>query len=151
MSSLNKIFLIGHLGDDPEVRHTAAGEAVATMRLATAERWKDKATGEQHEQTQWHRVVVRRHLAELARDDLNKGAQVFVEGRIRTRKWQARNGDTRYITEVEAVQLEILGERDMSPRVHVEKRPTPPEARRHMATRGAAGIQSPWSGEDPPF
>lgn len=151
MSSINKVFLIGHLGDDPEVRHTAAGEAVSTMRLATSDRSRDKVTGEQREQAQWHRVVMYRRLAELARDHLKKGAQVYVEGRIRTRKWQDRSGEARYVTEVEALQLQMLGDREASPRIDVERLPTPPEAEARVGARPSAGIQSPWSDEDPPF
>lgn len=112
MASLNKVLLIGHLGADPEVRYTTSGDAVCNIRLATSDTWKDKATGEQKEATEWHRIVFYRRLAEIAAQYLKKGSQVYIEGRIRTRKWQDKDGQDRYTTEVEATEMKMLGRRD---------------------------------------
>ena len=97
---LNKVTLIGNLGADPEVRHMPSGGAVTTIRLATTRQWKDKQTGERKESTEWHRVVFFNRLAEIAGEYLKKGGQVYVEGRLRTRKWQAQDGQDRYTTEI---------------------------------------------------
>lgn len=105
---VNKVILIGHLGADPEVRHTAGGEAVATLRLATSESWKDKASGEARERTEWHRVVLWRRLGEIAGEYLRKGARVYIEGKLETRRWQAQDGSDRYTTEIIARDLQML-------------------------------------------
>jgi single-strand DNA-binding protein len=109
MASINKAILIGNLGADPEVRTTAAGETICTLRLATTDKWKDKQTGEAREETEWHRVVLYRRLAEIARDYLRKGSPVYVEGRLRTRKWQDKEGKDRYTTEIEGGEMQMLG------------------------------------------
>jgi single-strand DNA-binding protein len=109
MASVNKVILVGNLGADPEMRSTAGGDAVCTLRLATSEQWKDKASGETREATEWHRVVLFRRLAEVAGQYLKKGSPVFIEGRIRTRKWQDKDGHDRYTTEVEASEMKMLG------------------------------------------
>ena len=111
MASLNKVQLIGNLGADPETRYMPNGDAVANIRLATTESWKDKASGEKKEITEWHRVVFYRKLAEIVDQYLKKGAQVYVEGRIRTRKWQDKEGQERYTTEIEAIEMQMLGGR----------------------------------------
>ena len=108
MSSLNKVLLIGRLGRDPEVRFTAAGDAVCALNVATSERFKDKS-GEQRETTEWHRVVLYRRQAEVARDYLKKGALVFLEGSLKTRKWTDKAGQERYTTEIEAREMKMLG------------------------------------------
>ena len=109
MASINKVILIGNLGADPDLRATASGEAVCSLRLATTEKWKDKSTGEPREATEWHRVVLYRRLAEIAGDFLRKGSSVCIEGRLRTRKWQDKEGNERYTTEIEASELHLLG------------------------------------------
>ena len=109
MASLCKVMLIGHLGADPETRFMPNGDAVANIRLATTESWKDKATGEKKEITEWHRVVFFRKLAEIVGQYLKKGSAVYVEGRIRTRKWQDKEGQERYTTEIEANEMQMLG------------------------------------------
>lgn len=109
MASINKVILIGNLGADPEVRHTANGDAICNLRLATSENWKDKSSGEKRELTEWHRVVMYRKLAEIAEQYLKKGSQIYVEGRIRTRKWQDKEGQDHYTTEVEANEMTMLG------------------------------------------
>ncbi len=111
MASVNKVILLGNLGADPETRYMPNGEAVANIRLATTESWKDKASGEKKEITEWHRVVFYRKLAEIVGQYLKKGASVYVEGRIRTRKWQDKEGQERYTTEIEANEMQMLGGR----------------------------------------
>jgi len=112
MASLNKVILIGNLGADPETRYTTSGDAVCNIRLATTDSWRDKASGEQREATEWHRVVFYRRLAEIAGQYLKKGSQVYIEGRIKTRKWQDKDGQERYTTEVEATEMKMLGRRE---------------------------------------
>ena len=109
MASVNKVILVGNLGADPEMRATTGGDPVCNLRLATSEQWKDKATGEAKETTEWHRVVLFRRLAEVAGQFLHKGASVYIEGRLKTRKWQDKDGQDRYTTEVEASELRMLG------------------------------------------
>lgn len=108
---VNKVTLIGNLGADPEVRYTSSGSAVANIRLATAEAWRDKESGEQQERTEWHRVVFFSRLAEIVGEYLKKGSQVYIEGRIQTRKWQDRDGNDRYTTEIVANEMQMLGGR----------------------------------------
>lgn len=111
MASVNKVILVGNLGADPETRYLPNGDAVANIRLATTESWKDKASGEKREITEWHRVVFYRKLAEIVGQYLKKGSAVYVEGRIRTRKWQDKEGQERYTTEIEASEMQMLGGR----------------------------------------
>jgi single-strand DNA-binding protein len=108
---LNKVMLIGRLGADPEVRFMPSGGSVATIRLATSRRWKDKQTGERKEETEWHRVVFFSRLAEIVGEYLKKGSQVYVEGRIRTQKWQGQDGQDRYTTEIVAFAMNMLDSR----------------------------------------
>ena len=108
MASLNKIMLIGNLGKEPEIRVTASGQTVANFSLATKEQFKNKS-GEREERTEWHSIVVWGRLAEIARDYLHKGKQVYIEGRLQTRKWQDKNGQDRYTTEVVAELMQMLG------------------------------------------
>lgn len=109
MASLNQVQLIGNLGADPETRVTGSGDSVCNIRLATTDSWKDKATGEQKESTEWHRVVFYRRLAEIAGQYLKKGSQVFIQGRIKTRKWTDKDGVEKYTTEIEATEMKMLG------------------------------------------
>lgn|SRR5690606_20488128 len=113
MASLNRATLIGNLGKDPEVRYTAEGAAVCSVSIATTNQWKDKATGERREETEWHRVVFYGRLAEIAGEYLRKGRTVFVEGRLKTRKWQDADTSTdRYTTEIIGDQMQMLGGRE---------------------------------------
>jgi single-strand DNA-binding protein len=111
MASVNKAILVGNLGADPEVRYLPSGDAVANTRLATTDRYKDKASGEFKETTEWHRVSFFGRLAEIVSEHLKKGSSVYIEGRIRTRKWQAQDGTDRYSTEIVADQMQMLGGR----------------------------------------
>ena len=111
MASVNKVILVGNLGADPDVRYMPNGDQVTTVRLATTESWKDKNSGEKREITEWHRVVFYRKLAEIVGQYSKKGSQLYVEGRIRTRKWQDKDGQDRYTTEIEGLELQMLGSR----------------------------------------
>ena len=111
MASVNKVILVGNLGADPETRYMPNGDAVCNIRLATTESWKDKASGERKEITEWHRVVFYRRLAEIVEKYLKKGSAVYIEGRIRTRKWQDKEGQDRYSTEIHADNMLMLGGR----------------------------------------
>jgi len=114
---INRVILIGNLGQDPETRQTTAGKTVTNLRVATSDSWKDKQTGEQREQTEWHSVVMFDRLAEIAAEYLRKGSQVYLEGKLRTRKWQDKDGNDRWTTEVHANEMQMLGGRrdDTSP------------------------------------
>jgi single-strand DNA-binding protein len=111
MASVNKVILVGNLGADPEVRYLPSGDAVANIRLATTDRYKDKASGDYKEVTEWHRVNFFGRLAEIVSEYLKKGSSVYIEGRIRTRKWQDQAGQDRYSTEIMADQMQMLGGR----------------------------------------
>lgn len=108
---VNKAIIVGTLGQDPEMRYTANGSAVANISVATNESWKDKATGEAQERTEWHRIVMFGKLAEIAQQYLKKGSQAYFEGRIQTRKWQDNSGNDRYSTEIVANEMQMLGGR----------------------------------------
>ena len=111
MSSVNKVILIGNLGKDPEIRSFSNGDQVANVSLATTDKWKDKATGEQREHTEWHRLQFTGRLAEIAGQYLKKGSQIYVEGSIRTRKWQDQSGQDKYSTEIRVDSMQMLGGR----------------------------------------
>lgn len=108
---INKVILVGNLGQDPEVRYMPSGGAVTNIRVATSESWKDKQSGDQQERTEWHSVAFFGRLAEVAGEYLKKGSQVYVEGKLRTRKWQDKQGNDRYTTEVIANEMQMLGSR----------------------------------------
>lgn len=112
MASVNKVILVGHLGKDPEVRYMPNGDQVTNITVATSEQWTDKATNEKKEATEWHRIVFFRKLAEIAGQYLKKGSQVYIEGKLKTRKWQAQDGTDRYTTEIQADELKMLGKRE---------------------------------------
>jgi single-strand DNA-binding protein len=141
MSSVNKVILIGNLGKDPEVRYAPSGSAIANITLATSRSWKDKTSGERQEETEWHRVVFFDKLAEVVGQHLKKGSKVYVEGRLKTRKWADKDGVEKYTTEVMAGELTMLGDRatqDGSPAQ--SKAPAPPPAATHHArSRAASG------------
>ena len=108
---INKAIIVGNLGRDPEVRYTANGNAIANITVATTESWKDKQSGERQEKTEWHRVVFFGRLAEIAGEYLKKGSQVYIEGRLQTRKWEDKSGQERYTTEIVASEMQMLGSR----------------------------------------
>jgi single-strand DNA-binding protein len=108
---INKVILVGNLGADPETRYMPSGTAVTNLSVATSESWKDKQTGEQNERTEWHKVVMFDRLAEIAAEYLRKGSQVYIEGKLQTRKWQDRDGNDRWTTEIRANEMQMLGGR----------------------------------------
>jgi single-strand DNA-binding protein len=115
---INKVILVGNLGQDPEIRYTADGRPIATFSIATSETWKDKNSGERREKTEWHRVVVFGKLAEICGQYLAKGRQVYIEGKLQTRKWQGQDGQDRYTTEIVVDQrgsMQMLGNREGGP------------------------------------
>jgi len=136
MASVNKVIIVGNLGRDPETRYMPSGEAVTSVSIATTEKWKDKASGEQREATEWHRVNFFGRLAEVADEYLKKGSQVYVEGSLRTRKWQDKDtGKDRYSTEIRADVLKMLGarpsggdDREAEPERKPETKPAPQAA-----------------------
>lgn len=112
---VNKVILLGNLGADPEKRETPTGMTITTLRLATSEQWTDKQSGEKRENTEWHRVVLFGRLGEIAAQYLSKGSQVYIEGRIQTRKWQGQDGQDRYTTEIVASDMQLVGGRGGAP------------------------------------
>jgi len=111
MASVNKVIIVGNLGADPETRYTPGGDAITNIRVATTDKWKDKASGEMKEATEWHRIAFFGRLAEVAGEYLKKGSQVYIEGSLRTRKWQDKDGQDKYMTEIVANQMQMLGSR----------------------------------------
>ena len=149
MASVNKVILVGNLGKDPETRYMPNGDAVCNITVATTDSWKDKSTGEKNEATEWHRVVLYRKLAEIASQYLRKGSQVYIEGRIRTRKWQDKDGQDRYSTEIEANEMTMLGSK-------AQTGTTGPSAKPDQAWEddfGVNGTKKPasWVDDDIPF
>jgi len=132
---INKVILVGNLGKDPEVRYSPNGGAVTNITVATSESWKDKNTGEKQEKTEWHRVVFFGKLAEIAGEYLKKGSQVYLEGRLQTRKWQDKEGKDRYTTEIVAGEMQMLGSR--------EGRGGPPSDFDQSADEGRSGSRAP--------
>jgi single-strand DNA-binding protein len=112
MASVNKVIIVGNLGADPETRYMPSGEAVTNVRVATTDRWKDKGSGEMKEATEWHRIAFFGRLAEISGEYLKKGSQIYVEGKLRTRKWQDKDGNDRYSTEIIGDTMQMLGRRE---------------------------------------
>ena len=153
MASVNKVILVGNLGRDPEMRSFPSGDQVANVTLATTDKWKDKQSGEMREHTEWHRLVFNGRLAEIAGQYLRKGSQVYVEGSIRTRKWQDQSGQDRYATEVRVDQMQMLGGRQdadsgerQPSRAAPARSPAPPRA---PAPRQGSGFDD--MDDDSPF
>lgn len=128
MASLNKTQLIGNLGADPEVRYMPDGTPTASVTIATTDTWKDKATGEQKEKTEWHRVVFFKGLAKVAGEYLKKGSQIYVEGKLRTRKWTDKDGIDRYTTEIVGREMQMLGKKDSKDVQSAPREASPPTA-----------------------
>lgn len=152
---VNKVIIVGTLGNDPEVKYSASGSAIANLSVATSEQWKDKQTGEKKEQTEWHRVVIFGKLAEVAGEYLRKGSQVYIEGQLRTRKWADSNGVERYTTEIVIPQIggvmQMLGgKRDDSgqqqPHQHSGQQYQQPQRQQQPPKQ-----QSPQGGNEPPM
>src|SRR5215471_17249947 len=142
MASVNKVILVGNLGRDPETRYTTSGDAVTNIRLATTDTWKDK-NGEKQEKTEWHTVVFFGRQAEIAGEYLKKGKQVYVEGRLQTRKWQDKEGQDRYSTEIVAERMQMLGSREGGSASMSEE----PAARERSAVAEPRGGAKPGGGQ----
>lgn len=144
---VNKVILVGNLGNEPETKYMPSGSAVTNISVATNESWKDKETGERVDRTEWHRVAMFNRLAEIAGEYLHKGSQVYIEGRIRTRKWQDKDGQDRYTTEIIADQMQMLGGRGQAGEMpdNFEKRPAP------AASQSATPRPEPEFDDDIPF
>ena len=127
--ALNKVLLIGNVGKDPEIRHLQGGASVATITLATSERYRDR-NGESRELTEWHTIIAWRQLADLAENYIRKGSQIYVEGKIRSRSWDDQNGQKRYVTEIQADTIQLLGRRGDNP----ASQPAPQQAQPHQPT-----------------
>ena len=135
---INKVILIGNLGADPEVRYMASGGAVANLRIATSESWRDKQSGEQQERTEWHRVVLYGKLGEIAGEYLKKGSKVYIEGRLQTRKWQGQDGQDRYTTEIVADEMQMLGGRSSGGSADFDAPPPAQQSRPQGGSRAPA-------------
>jgi len=142
MASVNKVIIVGNLGADPETRYTPSGDAVTNIRVATTDRWKDKASGEMKEATEWHRIAFFGRLAEVAGEYLKKGSQVYVEGSLRTRKWQDKEGQDRYSTEIRGDVMQMLGSRAGSGEPREPREPGGQRAEA-KAAEGKAGEAKP--------
>jgi single-strand DNA-binding protein len=159
MASVNKVILIGNLGRDPEVRYAPSGAAICNVTIATSRQWKDKTSGERQEETEWHRVVFYDRLAEIAGEYLKKGRPVYVEGRLKTRKWTDKDNVERYTTEIVADQMQLLGSREGmgggdegGARSGGESRPAPrpaPPAAQKPAAKSSTGFDD--MDDDIPF
>jgi len=136
---INKVILIGNLGKDPETRYMPSGGAVTNITVATSETWKDKQSGEQQERTEWHRVVFFNRLAEIAGEYLKKGSKVYIEGSLRTRKWQGNDGQDRYTTEIVANEMQMLDSRGGS----AEYSQSAPAARSNQSSANTSQQQAP--------
>ena len=145
---VNKVILVGNLGRDPEVRYMPNGNAVANVTLATTESWKDKQTGDKQERTEWHNVVFFSRLAEIAGEYLKKGSQVYVEGSLRTRKWQDKSGNDRYTTEIIASDMQMLGGRGGGSTGYAAGEAAPSAAE---PSQPSAGTAAPEFDDDIPF
>lgn len=133
MASVNKVIIIGHLGKDPETRFAPSGDAICNFTVATSEQWKDKATGEKKEATEWHRISAFGKLAEICGQYLIKGSLVYIEGSLRTRKWQDKDGQDRYTTEIRADAMRMLGKRETGEAPPSAKEPAPAPKSRQKA------------------
>ena len=138
MASVNKVIIVGNLGADPETRYMPNGDAITNIRVATTDRWKDKQSGEMKEATEWHRIAFFGKLATIAGEYLKKGSQVYVEGGLRTRKWQDKDGQDRYTTEIRADVMQMLGRREGGGEARGEPRAEPAMESKAAEPRGAA-------------
>ena len=136
MAGVYKVIIVGHLGNDPEIRTMPNGEQVANISVATSESWTDKNSGEKKTQTEWHRIVFYRRQAEICGQYLQKGSQVYIEGRLKTRKWQDNNGQDRYTTEIQGDVLQMLGGRQDEPKQQAKTSKAKPDPLSAMAEQG---------------
>ena len=147
---INKVILIGNLGNDPETRYLPSGGAVTNITVATSESWKDKQTGQQQDRTEWHRVVFFNKLAEIAGEYLRKGAKVYIEGSLRTRKWQDQGGQDRYTTEIVANEMQMLDSRGAGGSANAGYDSAPPRGQYSEGQKSAPRNDSAGSMSSPP-
>jgi len=147
---VNKVILIGNLGNDPEVRYTPNGYGIANVSIATSSSWRDKQSGELQERTEWHRVVFFGKLAEIVGEYLKKGAKIYVEGSLRTRKWQDKNGVDRYTTEIIADEMNMLDSRGAGANIPHEKMTNHPPVENHEVPNSTPSLDEPMD-DDIPF
>ena len=140
MASLNKVQIIGRLTRDPELKYFPSGDAICNMTVVTSETWKDKDTGEKKELPEWHKVVMKRRLAEIAGQYLKKGSMVYLEGKLRTRKWQDKEGHEHYVTEIEVEEMKMLDKKEGAPAGAAASAPA--------AGRRSPATENPWNGQD---
>ncbi len=143
MASVNKVIIVGNLGKDPETRYAPNGDAICNITVATTDTWKDKQTGEKKEQTEWHRVSFFGRLAEIAGQYLRKGSAVYVEGSLRTRKWQDKEGQDRYTTEIRADSMQLLGDRQGGEQSGQQRQQAPQQTRQQAPQREQPPRQAP--------
>lgn len=148
---INKVILIGNLGADPEVRYMPNGNAVTTVSIATSEGWKDRETGEQQERTEWHRVVFFNRLAEIAGEYLKKGSKIFIEGGLRTRKWQDKTGNDRYTTEIVANEMQMLDSRGTGGGSGSTNSSSPPKKETDLPEESTSPVGQEQFDDDIPF
>ncbi|MDA3933275.1 MAG: single-stranded DNA-binding protein [Gammaproteobacteria bacterium] len=148
---INKAIIVGNLGADPEVRATQSGTTVTTINVATSESWRDKNTGENREQTEWHRIVMWGKLGEIAGEYLRKGGQVYIEGKIQTRKWQDKDGQDRYTTEIKATDMQMLGGRGGSAALRDNGSEATGGSGRQSPAPASQGDSAPFEDDDIPF
>jgi single-strand DNA-binding protein len=140
MRGVNKVIIVGNVGNDPELKNTPSGAAVATMSVATSETWNDKASGEKKEKTEWHKVIFWNRLAEIVGQYVRKGSQVYIEGKLQTRKWQDKDGNDRYTTEIVASEMQMLGGKGSGG----EKQSAPPSVPQSAASQPIADDDVPF-------
>lgn len=148
---INKVILVGNIGNDPETRFLPNGNPVASFSVATSEAWKDKQTGEKQERTEWHRVVAFNRLGEIAGEYLRKGSKVYVEGSLRTRKWQDQQGADRYMTEIIAAELQMLDGKGTSVTPAAPTKSSQAYSQESMEHATPAGMEQPMMDDDIPF
>ena len=153
MNGVNKAIILGNLGKDPEMRYTADSKAVANLTIATSEKWKDKNTGQQQEKTEWHRVVAFGKLAEIMEQYLAKGSQVYIEGKIQTRKWQDQQGQDRYTTEIVAKDMQMVGGKPQGQQNAAPAQQSAPQQQGHPAPAQQQAPSNDFDGfdDDIPF
>ncbi len=140
---VNKVILVGNVGQDPEMKYMPSGNAVTNISIATSERWKDKQTGQQQERTEWHRVVFFNRLGEIAGEYLKKGSKVYVEGSLRTRKWQDKDGKDQYTTEIVASEMQMLDSKQIEQAQAGRAAAQPQQAQQQRAPQQAQAMQQP--------
>lgn len=145
---INKAIIVGTLGRDPDVKHTAGGGCIVSVSVATNEAWKDRSTGEQQERTEWHRIVIFGKLAEIAAQYLKKGGQVYFEGRLQTRKWQGQDGQDRYTTEIVANEMQMLGSKPATGQPPADSQAAQQAASDYRAASGGSKQAAPPAGND---